>query len=138
MGASAESLNVIMPGQQIERLDAEVPQYRAVIKFTRWGKLDHELIYKGLEGLVGRIGMTLAVPGIVTGWCEKGLGGWAHITTSCISLMEYWMGGEQILVTVEMYSCREFDPADAGAFLSAFFEVSPAEIRVYRTELVPA
>jgi hypothetical protein len=119
-----------------DRLDLEVPQYRAVIKFSRQGKLDHESIAKGLEGLVDRIGMKLAVPGIVTGWCLKGLGGWAHITTSCISLMEYWMGGEQILVTVEMYSCQEFDPADAADFLAGHFGIAPGEMRVYRAELV--
>lgn len=125
-------------GSRTDQLDLGVPQYRSVIKFSRHGKLDHESIAKGLEGLVARIGMKLAVPGIVTGWCEKGLGGWAHITTSCISLMEYWMGGDEILVTVEMYSCKEFDPAGAAAFLAGHFGIAAGEMRVYRAELVPA
>jgi hypothetical protein len=129
-------MNDLALDSRTDRLDLEVPQYRAVIKFSRRGKLDHESIARGLEGLVARIGMKLAVPGIVTGWCEKGLGGWAHITTSCISLMEYWTGGDEILVTVEMYSCREYDPADAAAFLAGHFGIDPREMRVYRAELV--
>ena len=116
-------------------LDREVPQYRSVIKFCRRGRTSHDEISGYLAMLVDQMGMRLAVPGIVTGWCEKGLGGWAHITTSCISLMEYLMAEEWIVVTVEMYSCREYDLAGAADLTATVFGVAPGDMLVYRTVL---
>jgi len=121
----------------MESLDQGVSQHRSVIKFSLPGYLDHTEIARYLAALVRHLKMELAVPGIVTGWCEHGLGGWAHITTSCIDFMEYRLDG-LALCHVDIYSCRAYDLAAAAGFTAGHFGVRPGELKAFRVVLEPA
>jgi len=122
----------------MEILDQGVPQHRSVIKFVLPYRLDHRQIAGYLAGLVDHLGMRLAVPGIVTAWCEHGLGGWAHITTSCVDFMEYGrlLDGEPVsFCTVDVYSCQAYDLPAAAAMTARHFALPPGALKAYRVTL---
>jgi hypothetical protein len=125
----------------IEDLDLGVPQHRTVIKFVLPYRMTAGQIARYLSKLVDCLGMELAVPGIVTAWCEHGLGGWAHITTSCIDFMEYCRLVDDVPVsfcTVDIYSCKSYDLHSAAAMTARHFEVPPHELRAYYVRLEAA
>jgi hypothetical protein len=122
----------------IDTLDQEVTEYRAVIKLALPGYLKHTRISEYLGALTGWLEMELAVPGIVTAWCEHGLGGWAHITTSCIDFMEYrrkYAGQPYAFCTITITSCRDYDLHVAAARTAEFFGLNPFALRAYEVVL---
>jgi hypothetical protein len=124
----------LAPDQQIALLlPPGFSEYRSVIVFNRDGHLTAAEIRRYLEELVGLLGMTLAAsPGIVTGWCEHGLAGWAHITTSGIELMGYPQPDGTETVTVGINSCRDYDLDAAAALTATTFDVADRHIATVR------
>jgi hypothetical protein len=122
----------------IDNLDLGVPQHRTVIKFVLPYRMNAGQIARYLGRLVDYLGMELAVPGIVTAWCEHGLGGWAHITTSCIDFMEYGrlVDDEPVsFCTVDIYSCQAYDLPGAAAMTAGHFGLPPHGLRAYTVTL---
>jgi hypothetical protein len=109
-------------------IPAGLREYRAVIVFRTPQTLTEASIRKFMHAMVDTLHMTLAVPGIVTGWCEHGLAGWAHITTSGAELMGYPQrrGGE--FVSMWICSCRDFRLDAVIALAAAAFDVPEGQI----------
>jgi hypothetical protein len=75
-----------------------------------------------LYALSKEIGMSvidIPEPTDASGW---GLGGWMHIEQSGVEFMEYHRTeGRQDLITVDAYSCMEYDVEKMAEFTARYF-----------------
>ncbi|MDQ3812733.1 MAG: S-adenosylmethionine decarboxylase [Armatimonadota bacterium] len=103
-----------------------------------WHKLqDLPALYELLDTLPGRINMTKIMPPIVTRYVgvtpeDWGISGFVMIAESHISVHTFPERGE---VSIDVFSCKEFDPAQACDLLAAAFGLQEVETCVLRRGL---
>ena len=103
-----------------------------------WHKLqDLPALYELLDTLPGRINMTKIMPPIVTRYVgvtpeDWGISGFVMIAESHISVHTFPERGE---VSIDVFSCKEFDPAHACRLLSEAFGLEEVETCVLRRGL---
>ena len=90
---------------------------------------DLNLIYRILEELPNRIGMTRIMPPYVFKYSgvraeDWGLSGFVLIAESHISIHTF---PEKNFVSVDIFSCKEFDSEAASEYLKAAFEMEKVE-----------
>jgi S-adenosylmethionine decarboxylase len=93
---------------------------------------DLNLIYRILDELPVRIGMTKIMPPYVFKYSgvkpeDWGLSGFVLIAESHISIHTF---PEKNFVSVDIFSCKDFDAELASAYLQKAFEMEKAELRV--------
>ena len=103
-----------------------------------WHKLqDLPALYELLDTLPGRINMTKIMPPIVTRYvgvtpADWGISGFVMIAESHISVHTFPEKGE---VAIDVFSCKEFDPAKTCQLLSEAFGLTEVETCVLRRGL---
>lgn len=103
-----------------------------------WHKLqDLPALYELLDTLPGRINMTKIMPPIVTRYVgvtpeDWGISGFVMIAESHISVHTF---PERHEVSIDVFSCKEFDPARACQLLSEAFGLEEVETCVLRRGL---
>lgn len=103
-----------------------------------WHKLqDLPALYDLLDTLPGRINMTKIMPPIVTRYVgvtpeDWGISGFVMIAESHISVHTF---PERHEVSIDVFSCKEFDPTHACALLSEAFGLQEVETCVLRRGL---
>ena len=103
-----------------------------------WHKLqDLPALYELLDTLPGRINMTKIMPPIVTRYVgvtpeDWGISGFVMIAESHISVHTFPERGE---VSIDVFSCKEFDPAKACDNLIEAFGLTEVETCVLRRGL---
>lgn len=93
---------------------------------------DLNLIYRILEELPTRIGMTRIMPPYVFKYSgvkpeDWGISGFVLIAESHISIHTF---PEKTFVSVDIFSCKPFDPEFASDYLKGAFEMSKVECTV--------
>jgi len=103
-----------------------------------WHRLqDLPALYDLLDTLPGKINMTKIMPPIVTRYVgvtpeDWGISGFVMIAESHISVHTFPERGE---VSIDVFSCKEFDPVRACDLLSEAFGLTSAETCVLRRGL---
>jgi len=103
-----------------------------------WHKLqDLPALYELLDTLPGRINMTKIMPPIVTRYVgvtpeDWGISGFVMIAESHISVHTFPESGE---VSIDVFSCKEFDPAKTCDILMEQFGLASVETCVLRRGL---
>jgi S-adenosylmethionine decarboxylase len=103
-----------------------------------WHKLqDLPALYELLDTLPGRINMTKIMPPIVTRYVgvspeDWGISGFVMIAESHISVHTFPESGE---VSIDVFSCKEFDPALTCKYLCEAFGLEEIETCVLRRGL---
>ena len=103
-----------------------------------WHKLqDLPALYDLLDTLPGRINMTKIMPPIVTRYVgvtpsDWGISGFVMIAESHISIHTF---PERHEVSIDVFSCKEFDPAHACELLAEAFGLEEVETCVLRRGL---
>ena len=103
-----------------------------------WHKLqDLPALYELLDTLPGKINMTKIMPPIVTRYVgvspeDWGISGFVMIAESHISVHTF---PEKHEVSIDVFSCKEFDPAHACDLLSEAFGLTEIETCVLRRGL---
>lgn len=103
-----------------------------------WHKLqDLPALYELLDTLPGRINMTKIMPPIVTRYvgvtpADWGISGFVMIAESHISVHTFPESGE---VAIDVFSCKEFDPAHTCNLLMEAFGLQSVETCVLRRGL---
>ena len=103
-----------------------------------WHKLqDLPALYELLDTLPGRINMTKIMPPIVTRYVgvspeDWGISGFVMIAESHISVHTFPESGE---VAIDVFSCKEFDPALTCKYLCEAFGLQEIETCVLRRGL---
>lgn len=103
-----------------------------------WHKLqDLPALYELLDTLPGRINMTKIMPPIVTRYVgvtpeDWGISGFVMIAESHISIHTFPERGE---VSIDVFSCKEFDPSHACDELMKAFGLQEVETCVLRRGL---
>jgi S-adenosylmethionine decarboxylase len=103
-----------------------------------WNKLqDLPALYELLDTLPGRINMTKIMPPIVTRYVgvtpeDWGISGFVMIAESHISVHTFPERGE---VAIDVFSCKEFDPAFTCDLLMEAFGLAEVETCVLRRGL---
>ncbi len=93
---------------------------------------DLKLIYRILDELPGRIGMTKIMPPYVFKYSgvkpeDWGLSGFVLIAESHISIHTF---PEKNFVSCDIFSCKEFDAEFSSGYLQKVFEMTKVEARV--------
>jgi S-adenosylmethionine decarboxylase len=103
-----------------------------------WHKLqDLPALYELLDTLPGRISMTKIMPPIVTRYVgvtpeDWGISGFVMIAESHISVHTFPERGE---VAIDVFSCKEYDPAQVCDFMIEAFGLTEVETCVLRRGL---
>lgn len=103
-----------------------------------WHKLqDLPALYELLDTLPGRINMTKIMPPIVTRYVgvtpeDWGISGFVMIAESHISVHTFPERGE---VAIDVFSCKEYDPAQVCDFMIEVFGLNEVETCVLRRGL---